>query len=64
MFCILFRISLKFVPKSPIDNMSALVQVIAWRLTSDKSLPEPVMTRFTDAYIVSADDKVTQGSVA
>ena len=30
---ILFRISLKFVPRSPIDNKPALVQVVAWRRT-------------------------------
>ena len=32
-FCILIRISLKFVPKGLIDNKSALVQVMAWRRT-------------------------------
>ena len=30
-FCILIRISLKFVRKGPIDNTLALVQVMAWR---------------------------------
>ena len=30
MFCISIRISLKFVPKGPIDTMLALVQVMAW----------------------------------
>ena len=29
-------VSLKFVPQSPIDNKSALVQVIAFRRTGDK----------------------------
>ena len=33
------QISLKFVPKSPIDNMSALAQIMAWRWTGDKPLP-------------------------
>ena len=50
-FCILFQISPKYVPKSPIDNTSALVQVMAWRRTADKPLPEPMMTQFTDAYM-------------
>ena len=45
---ILIRISLKFVPKSPIDNKTALVQVMAWRQTGDKPLPEPMLTQFTD----------------
>ena len=45
------QISLKFVPKSPIDNKSALVQVMAWSLTGDKSLSEPMLTQFTVAYM-------------
>ena len=50
-FCILIRISLKFVPKDLIDNMSALVQVMARRLKCDKPFPETMMTQFTDAYM-------------
>ena len=45
------KISLKFVPKGPIDNNPALVQVMAWRWTGDKPLSEPVLTRFSDAYM-------------
>ena len=45
------RFSLKFVPMSPIDNKLVLVQVMAWRWTGDKPLPEPVLTQFTDAYM-------------
>ena len=45
------QISLKFVPRSPIDNKPALVQVMAWRQIGDKPLPEPVMAQFTDAYM-------------
>ena len=30
------QISLKFVPRSPIDNKAALVQIMAWRRTGDK----------------------------
>ena len=44
------QISLQFVPMSPIDNRVELVQVIAWRRTGDKPLPEPMITQFTDAY--------------
>ena len=47
---ILIQISLKFVPKGPIDNKSALFQGMAWRRTGDKPLPE-AMTQFTDAYM-------------
>ena len=43
------RISLKFVPKSPVDNKSALVQVMAWHQTDNKPLPEPMLTQFADA---------------
>ena len=42
-------ISLKFVPKGPIDNKSTLVQVMAWRLTGDKPLSELMLTQFTNA---------------
>ena len=50
-FGISIQTSLKFVPKGPIDNKSALVQVMAWRRTGDKPLPEPMLTHFTDAYM-------------
>ena len=40
---ILIRISLKFVPRSQIDDKSALVQVMAWRQRGDKPLPEPML---------------------
>ena len=45
------QISLKFVPRSPIDNKLALVQVMAWCWTGDKPLPEPMLTQFTDMYM-------------
>ena len=48
-FCILIRISLKFVPNGPIDNKSALVQVIARQRTGNKALPESMLTQFDDA---------------
>ena len=50
-FCILILVSLECVPKGPIDNDSALVQVMAWHQTGNKSLPEPMLTKFTDAYM-------------
>ena len=50
-FCILIKISLKFVPKGPVDNNPALVQIMAWCGIGDKPLSEPVLTRFTDAYV-------------
>ena len=50
-FCILIWISLKLVPYGLIDNKSVLVHVMAWYQTSDKPLPKPMMTQFTDVYM-------------
>ena len=40
---ILIRISLKFVPKSPIDSIPALFQIMAWRRPGDKPFSEAMM---------------------
>ena len=40
------KISLKFVPKGPINNIPALVKIMAWRRPGDKPLSEPMMVRF------------------
>ena len=45
------QISLKSVPRSPIDNKPALVLEMAWRRTGGKPLPEPMMTQPIDAYM-------------
>ena len=50
-FCILISILLKIVPKGPIDNKSALVQVIAWCRTEHKPLPEPTLAKIIDVYM-------------
>ena len=39
------KISLKFVPKGPINNIPVLVQIMAWRRPGDKPLSEPMMVR-------------------
>ena len=39
---ILIKISLTFVPKAPINNIPALVQIMAWRRPGDKPLSEPM----------------------
>ena len=41
--CISINISLKSVPKGQINNIPALVQIMAWRQPGDKPLSEPVM---------------------
>ena len=37
------KISLKFVPKGPINNIPALIQIMAWRRPGDKPLSEQMM---------------------
>ena len=39
------KISLKFVHKGPMNNIPALVQMMAWRRPGDKSLSEPMVVR-------------------
>ena len=48
---ILIQISLKFVPKGPIDYNLAFVEVMAWRQIGNKPLSEPMLTQFTYAYM-------------
>ena len=45
------QLTLKFVPRTPIDNTPSLVRVMAWRRTGDKPVPEPMTTQFIDAYM-------------
>ena len=40
---IAIKISLKFVLKDPINNIPALVQIMAWRRPGNKPLSEPMM---------------------
>ena len=37
------KLSLKFVPRGSINNIPALVQIMAWRRPGDKPLSEPMM---------------------
>ena len=39
------KISLKFVPKGPINNIPAMVQIMAWSRPGNKPLSEPMMVR-------------------
>ena len=50
-FCILIRISVKFVLMCPINKIPALVQIMTWCWIGNKPLSEPMVTRFTDAYM-------------
>ena len=49
-FRISIKISLKFVAKSPINNIPALVQIMAWSQSGDKPLSEPMMVSFLLIY--------------
>ena len=42
---ILITISLKFISIVPVNNIPALVRVMAWRRSGDKPLSEPMMAR-------------------
>ena len=42
----LIKISMKFLPKGPINNIPALVQIMAWRRPGDRPLSEPMMVSF------------------
>ena len=37
------NISLKFIPRGLVNNIPALVQIMAWRRSGDKPLSEPMM---------------------
>ena len=43
----MIMISLKFVSEVRINNIPALVQIMAWRRPGDKPLSEPMVVRFT-----------------
>ena len=45
---ILIEISQMFLPKCPIDIKLALFQVMAWHITGDKPLPEPMIFQLID----------------
>ena len=51
------KISLKYVPWVLIDNMSALVQIMAWHHGDDKPLSEPMLTHFTWGKWVKQSDQ-------
>ena len=49
--CVMIRISMRFLPKDPINNKLAMVQVMAWCRTGNKPLPEPMLTQLLNAYM-------------
>ena len=58
------NISLKFVPRGPINNIPTFVQVMAWRWPSDKPLSEPMMIRLPTHWCVTRPQWVNRPSDA
>ena len=52
---ILIKISLKFYPWGPINNIPPLVQVMAWHQSGDKLLSEPMMVRLLTHLCINHD---------
>ena len=57
------NISLKFVPNGPINNIPALVQIMAWRRSGDKPFSEPLMVRLLTHICVTRPEWVNLSSV-
>ena len=55
------KISLKFVPQGPINNIPALVQIMAWRHPGDKPLSGPMMVRLPTHIYVTRPQWVKPG---
>ena len=53
-------ISLKFVRRGPINNIPALVQIMAWRRSGDKPLSEPMMVSLLTHICVTRPQWVIQ----
>ena len=45
------QVSLKLVPKGPVEDKAALILVFDLRRKGDKPLPEPIKTKSSDAYM-------------
>ena len=59
--CSSLKISLKFVPKVPVNNIPAMVQITAWRRPGDKPLSEPMVVSLpTHICVVRREDNIYQ----
>ena len=56
-------ISLKFVPKGPINNIPALVQLMNWRWPGNKTLSEPMMVSLLMYICVTRPQRVKHSLV-
>ena len=57
------RISLKFVLKSPINNILSLIQIMAWRHPGDKAFSEPMVIRLLTHICVTRPQWVNAGDL-
>ena len=55
--------SLKYVPQGPINNIPALVQIMAWRRPGGKPLSEPMMVRLPTHICVTQPQWVNRAVV-
>ena len=60
---IMLKISLKFVPKGPINNNPLLVHIMAWRRPGDKPLSESMMDGLLTHICVARPQWVNRSSV-
>ena len=57
---IAIEISLKFIPKGPINNIPALVQIMVWRQSGNKPLTEPLVVRLPTHTCVTRPQRVKE----
>ena len=55
------KISLKFVPKGSINNIPALIQIMAWRQPGDKPLSESMLVSLLTPICVTCPQWVKKG---
>ena len=58
---ILIKIALKFVPRGPINNISSLVEIMAWHRPGDKPLSESMMVSLLMHICVTQPQWVNNG---
>ena len=58
------KISLKFVPKGPINIIPSLVQIMTWRRSGDKPLSEPMMVSLLTHICVTRPQWVLNVAIA
>ena len=57
---ILIKISLKFIPNGPNNNIPALVQIMAWHQPGDMPSSEPMMVRLLTPLCVTRPQRVIE----